>query len=154
MSPNQVGKPSGGRPDGDGGFGWHAPPWQPSPARQSLPVLHGHPTSPLPSGKHSAEKPTIVHLSPAAQSASLLHDEPFGPLPPGVHVRPAPQYDPAWHSSLIVHAVPFPVHPHGAHMPALHVSPARHSLEDVHDLPTLPGAGPTTPPSVARVTPP
>jgi hypothetical protein len=116
--------------------------------------MHGQPTSPLPSGKHSAAKPTIVHRSPAAQSASLLHDEPFAPLPPGVHVRPAPQYDPAWHSSLIVHAVPLLTHPHGAHMPALHVRPARQSPADAHDLPTLPGAGPMTPPSFASVTPP
>jgi hypothetical protein len=154
MSPNHVGSPIGGKPEGDGGSGWHVPPWHPSPARQSLLVLHGHPTSPGPSGKHSAVKPTIVHRSPAAQSASLLQDEPFGPLPPGVQVRPAPQYDPAWHSSLIVHIVPLPTHPQGAHLPAVHVRPSRQSFADEQDLPVLPGAGPMTPASVASVTPP
>jgi hypothetical protein len=154
MSPNQVGNPSGGVPVGDGGLGWHVPDWQLNPAKQSLPVMQGHPMSPLPSGRHSAVKPTSVHRRPAAQSASLLHEEPFGPMPPGVHVRPAPQYDPAWHSSLIVQAVPLPTHPHGAHLPAVQTRPARQSLAVAHDLPTLPGAGPMTPPSFWSVTPP
>jgi hypothetical protein len=73
-------------------------------------------------------------------------------MPAGAQVRIGPQYEPAAHSSLTVHIVPFVEHPQGAHAPALQVSPARQSPDDPHGLPVLPGAGP--PASVASVTPP
>jgi hypothetical protein len=51
-----------------------------------------------------------------------------------------------------VHIVPLVEHPHGAHMPDLHVRPARQSPDDPQGFPVLPGAGP--PPSASCVTPP
>jgi hypothetical protein len=101
---------------------------------------------------HWAPKPTSVQRSPGAQSASLWHDAPFMPMPAVAHVRMGPQYEPAAHSSLIVHIVPLVEHPHGSHMPDLHWSPARQSPDDPHGFPLLPAAGP--PASVMWVTPP
>jgi hypothetical protein len=84
-------------------------------------------------------------------------------MPAVAHVRIGPQYEPAAHSSLIVHKpaahsslivhiVPLVEHPHGSHMPALQVRPARQSPDDPQGFPVLPGAGP--PASASCVTPP
>jgi hypothetical protein len=96
---------------------------------------------------HWAVNPTSEQRSPDAQSASLWHDAPLAPMPAGAQVRVGPQYEPAAHSSLTVHIVPLVEHPHGAHLPALHASPVRQSLDDPHGMPLLPGTG-TGPPSV------
>jgi hypothetical protein len=106
-------------------------------------VPHLPPTSLVPSGRHSAENPTRSQRRPLAQSASLLHAEPLAPVPPATHVFAGPQYMPAVHSSLMTHVAPVGLHWHGWHVPALHASPVRQSLDVPHATPTpTPFSGP------------
>src|ERR1700689_3858751 len=103
--------------------------------------MHVPPTSLIPSGWHSADRPTRSQRKPETQSPSLLQGAPAAPVPEAAQVRSGPQYDPLLHSSLMVHDVPVPVHPQASHLPLLHVRPDRQASAVPHDSPTPAPAG-------------
>jgi len=73
-------------------------------------------------------------------------------VPAFAHTPPALQYEPVWHSSLIVHVEPFVVQLQGAQAPAVQVKPDRQSVAALHGEP-MPAPDPIPPPSALVATP-
>jgi hypothetical protein len=63
------------------------------------------------------------------------------PEPPGVQVRAGPQNEAALQSSSRMQAAPSATHPHGWHVPAVHVRPPRHATVGPQAAPTLAPGG-------------